>query len=410
MLINHYNYTASTGGSARAAVRLIKAINNVDSSTVRAELHSYRTRVCLNSSNKTSLAVSDFIPLVFSRLDSLPLRLLGVSRDQECSLSLVPSSVHHRINNSKADIVHLHWIQGSYIPIGSIHRISKPLVWTLHDCWPFSGIHHYPQMWSFRMRRPLRDYIVEKLDSHVSTFKIKSFYNKKITFVAPSAWIAQLASEKLISPNHTIRTIPNALPVDIFCPSDKKCARKSLGLDINKPILLFVSASSSTNIRKGWDIMLNLLEINNTIDRNITLISVGAGGASSIVSRESYRPFGTVNNDSLLASIYSSSDLTVLPSRLDNLPQVATESLSCGTPVVAFRCGGLGDCVSHLSTGYLATPYLASEMLKGIELLLSDTDRLGSMSRRCREFAVKNWSPPLIASQHLNLYKSLSSY
>lgn len=97
----------------------------------------------------------------------------------------------------------------------------------------------------------------------------------------------------------------------------------------------------------------------------------------------------------------------VVPSRIDNLPQTATEAMACGTPVVAFRLGGLPDIVQHQQTGYLAEPLDATSLAEGIRWVLSDEARRRTLSDAARAFAEQNWAQVVVARQYANVYREV---
>jgi glycosyltransferase involved in cell wall biosynthesis len=101
--------------------------------------------------------------------------------------------------------------------------------------------------------------------------------------------------------------------------------------------------------------------------------------------------------------VYSAVDVTVIPSRQENLPQSGTEAQSCGCPVVAFNAAGLPDVVAHGQTGYLAQPYSSGDLARGIEWVLADTARYARLSVQAREHAVASWAPKAIVPWYLDV-------
>ena len=101
---------------------------------------------------------------------------------------------------------------------------------------------------------------------------------------------------------------------------------------------------------------------------------------------------------------YNAADVMLVPSRQDNLPQTAVEAHACGVPVVAFKVGGLPDIVSHLASGFLAEPFETGALADGIEWVLGDESRRAALGKTAREFAVRNFSKPVIAEAYADLY------
>jgi len=94
-----------------------------------------------------------------------------------------------------------------------------------------------------------------------------------------------------------------------------------------------------------------------------------------------------------------------VPSRQENLPQSGTEAQACGCPVVAFNCTGLPDVVVHGETGYLASPYDAEDLAKGIRWVLEDSERYVQLSAAARARAVSLWAEAVVVPQYLAVYQ-----
>ena len=180
--------------------------------------------------------------------------------------------------------------------------------------------------------------------------------------------------------------------------------RKQLNIPLGKKIVLF-GANDVTNKRKGFSLLLDAL--NKLIPEGAENIMLGIFGdfpkGFSINSKFNILNFGTINSENSLALIYSLSDLFVLPSTEDNLPNTVLESLACGTPVVAFNIGGMPDMIAHLQTGYLAKPGDIDDLANGIKLILSGNN-LEYISKECRIFAEKNYDLKIQAESYLDKY------
>ena len=114
---------------------------------------------------------------------------------------------------------------------------------------------------------------------------------------------------------------------------------------------------------------------------------------------------GHVSDESLLCDIYNSSDLFVVPSRMDNLPNTVVESLLCGTPVVAFDTCGLKELVVHKFNGYLAKPFSATDLADGIIWTINNIKN-HKLSSNSRDYSVKLFSPKVIVPKYINIYQN----
>jgi len=115
-----------------------------------------------------------------------------------------------------------------------------------------------------------------------------------------------------------------------------------------------------------------------------------------------------VKDDYLLAALYSAADLFVHPALADNLPNGVLESLACGTPVVAFDVGGVGEAVRPMETGYLARCRDARDLAPGMACLLDDPDLRRQLGLRCREIAEAEYDMGLQAKRFEDLYQSVT--
>jgi glycosyltransferase involved in cell wall biosynthesis len=118
---------------------------------------------------------------------------------------------------------------------------------------------------------------------------------------------------------------------------------------------------------------------------------------------------GTFRDDAVLAQVYAAADVFVAPSTQENLSNTVMEALTCGTPVVAFDVGGMGDMVEDRLNGYLAQPFQADDLARGIAWILDDPTRRTALSRRAREKAVVQFASQTVAQQHGVLYEQIGA-
>jgi len=264
------------------------------------------------------------------------------------SLNVMPSHFAKQLSQDESDLLNLHWVQGEMISVGQILRIKKKIAWTLHDPWLFNGIGHY----SYEEATG-RFSFVEGVLEKALRFRKNSILKLDSKFISPSRWLADRAMKSGIT-SKNIAVIPNPLPFNIFSPVEKLLARTSLNLPANGIIILIGSASTLSDPRKGSDLAILLLsQLKKKFSGLLTIISIGPDSAYpkelGVIS------FGYITNDDHLRLIYSCADFSFLSSRIDNLPQFMTESLSCGTPVVAFKSGGAVEVLSDSNLGGLVS-------------------------------------------------------
>jgi glycosyltransferase involved in cell wall biosynthesis len=204
--------------------------------------------------------------------------------------------------------------------------------------------------------------------------------------------------------------IPYPINLDVYKPLSQHCARESLGLPLDRKLVLFgADRGSATGSRKGFDLLKKALwELHERrSDFDIVLFGQRRFPLEDLPPVVAHFP-GSMSDDVSLALLYSAADVFVAPSRQDNLPNTVIESLACGTPVVAFNIGGMPDMIQHSGNGYLAAPFDVGDLAQGIhltiDLAVSDRDAL---SERCRQSALQSFSPNSVAKSYQEIYRGI---
>ena len=412
MKVEIISWSSDKGGAARASYRLFKALKDYQKEflSVKMRVNNFNVQEKGLIVPKTNLEIGwnllrRYIGLKFQNIQK-------TSNPAFHSSGLVPCFLDKKINNSDSEIINLHWFQGEMLSIKAISRITKPIIFTLHDAWAFLGTEHYPNGYDDdrylkgykKNNRPSKSHGVD-LD-RISWLMKKKYWRSKYNIVCPSNWLANCARESLLMKNWSIKVIPNPVPINVFKKYPKDFSRKIFDLDLGKKYILFGALKGSNDPRKGWDLLKHALNIIPNKNNNIELIIIGENepiNPPKLSLRINY--LGNLQDDQTLALIYSAVDLVLVPSRMENLPQTATEATSCGTPVVAFNCSGLPDVIDHKKTGYLADPFDPKSLNKGIEWILEDRDRLIKMSENCRKKALRIWDSKIIAKEYMSFYK-----
>lgn len=313
----------------------------------------------------------------------------------------------------EADIVNLHWVAGmiDYNDLPFALK-DKKIVWTLHDMNAFTGGCHYSSGCNkFNSKCGFCFQLGSNTENDLSseTFDIKRrTYDKlDINGVSPSNWLGGEAASSALFSRFDIDVIPNGLPLDIFKPYPGQELRKALNIPLNKKIVLF-GADGITNKRKGFALLLEAL--NKISDEIIHEVILGVFGDLptnvSLKSKFDILNFGSVHSERSLAIIYSISDLFVLPSIEDNLPNTVLESLSCGTPVVAFNVGGLPEMILHKGTGYLAKPEDINDLTNGIKWALGEVNNY-EIQKACRKFSEEHFDIKIQTDAYLKKYHEI---
>lgn len=317
----------------------------------------------------------------------------------------------------QAGVIHLHWTQQGMLSLAGLRRIlqsGKPVVWTLHDMWPVTGICHYA--------RDCRRYETHchhcpylhggggSADLSARTFARKQRLlqgGHRISFVACSRWLAGLARQSALTAGQRVTSIPNPLPAATFHPGSRSEARQRCGLPPERQLILFGSVKI-TDKRKGIDYLVEACRLMDCQDPTfkdrlgIVVAGSGAEELAPLLPFEVY-PMGYVADERRMADIYRAADLFAIPSLEDNLPNTIMEAMACGTPCVGFRTGGIPEMIDHLVNGYVAHYRDAADLAHGIVHTLTAP----GYESRCAEAVQKTarcYAEELVARQYIQTY------
>jgi glycosyltransferase involved in cell wall biosynthesis len=198
----------------------------------------------------------------------------------------------------------------------------------------------------------------------------------------------------------------------VFKPQDKTEAKRKAGLPEDKFILLSGFMPSRKDMHKGTSYLLESLELLKTrlgekADQ-VELVVFGNRDGKNLPDFPFKATFlGKISNDEHLALCYAAADAFLIPSLEDNLPYTVMESLSCGTPVIAFTTGGIPDMVTHEKNGYLATYRSSESFADGMEWMINHPDRK-QLNQNARQTVMDKFSEQIIGQKHIELYKQLT--
>ena len=251
----------------------------------------------------------------------------------------------NKIKEYNPDIIHLHNIHGYYVNVELLLRFlkeyGKPVVWTLHDCWAFTGYcsdAYYVNCEKYQKECVKCDHWFAYPFSIFKQNVTKDFNKKKellrdfdnLTIVTPSKWLGGICSLSFLR-NKKIVTVNNGIDLNDFKPTKKK----------NDKLTVLAVASFWTK-DKGLDDLNKMVEL---LDKDIEVIVVG--GDSNKV--KGVKSIARTNNKAELIDLYSSAHLLINPTLDDNFPSVNIESIACGTPVITYRTGGSPEIIDGKS-------------------------------------------------------------
>lgn len=409
MTVLQLNRSDSHGGAARAAYRLHSALRELGTDS--------RMIVQTSSTNDKYVyhppeMIQPFYNYARSGMSRLPLYLYPERDSEIFSPAWLPEFRSRKISNHNPDITHLHWITRGYMQPKTITKFNTPVVWTLHDMWPFTGGCHYSKLCrKFEDSCGACPHLKSKNENDLSRSvwkrKRSTWESIDFTVVTPSKWLAAEARRSSLFSNKDVEVIPNGVDLDVFCPRDRSKGIEKFNLD---PDTKYILTNNLTNIesdspRKGGDLLFESLT-KITSDKDISLLLFGEDDHLKAEYPLPITNLGRLSETELRLA-YSTADVTAVPSRQDNLPNVAVESVASGTPCIGFDIGGIPEIITHKKTGYVADPFDTEELARGIEWIIADQSRLDKLSKNSRKVAERRFALSTVANQYIDLYNRL---
>ena len=398
------------GGAFIAAYRVHNALlkNGVDS-LMWVDKKTSDDLTVVGPTTKIAKLLANLRP---SLINHLLVKLQKTNNKVIHSPSVLPSTLVKRINESDADIINLHWIQNEMLSIKDISKIKKPIVWTLHDMWVFCGAEHYTNdnRWREGYNFNNRPSYERRFDLNKWTWERKKKYWKNpIQITTPSQWLAKCVNESKLMSSWPVTVVANPLNTEIFKPMDKKNACRKLNLPDKVSLILFGALGGKKDPRKGFDLLISALKHleNQPKAKKVELAIFGQSKPKSPPNLGFPTHYiGHLSNDASLRLAYNAADVMVVPSTQEAFGQTASESISCGTPVVAFGVGGLLDIVDHQINGYLANPFDTNGLAQGIDWVIN-AENYSELCKNARDKALKEFDYKVIAKKYISLYEKI---
>jgi glycosyltransferase involved in cell wall biosynthesis len=317
------------------------------------------------------------------------------------------------IEEIQPDVIAMHNIHGYFLNIeiffSYLSKKEIPLIWTLHDCWSFTGHCTYfddidCKKWKTgchscpKLRKYPASYLADA--SKANYWDKKSLFNsvKKLEIVVPSAWLRDLVKQSFLS-QWPVHIIPYGVDIDIFRPLETQL-KSRLGLEGKKVVL---GCASIWDKRKGLE---DVIALKSLLPEEYAVIAVGL----TEKQLKALPPgiLGITRTDSVqeLTEYYNMADVFVNPTYQDNFPTTNLESLACGTPVVTYETGGSPEAVD-LQTGKVVPKGDIHAMVEAIKSITSSAEK--KFSGACRERALQCYNMKTQFDKYVRIGEQLAS-
>ena len=327
------------------------------------------------------------------------------------------------------DVLHLHWINQRFMKLQDLPK-NKPIVWTLHDSWPFCGVCHYfvdcEQYKTHCGDCPMLHSGKEKdLAYCIFEEKLRAYKDLNLHIVTPSRWLGECAKQSALLGRFPVTVIPNCLATDVYRPLSEQELNEHLSVAIQqnpelhsmtrtigekdvKPLILYGAMDAATNRLKGFANLLSALQILDKKSFEANLVVFGASETNLPMQFEhiSVHFIGYVSDTDFLVTLYNLADVMVVPSLTEVFGQTASEALSCATPVVCFKTTGIQEVVDHKICGYVAKLQDSTDLAQGIQWCIENNSE-NSLSIAARQKVMDNYTIERVGKQYAELYESI---
>lgn len=317
-----------------------------------------------------------------------------------------------KVKELNPDIIHLHNIHGYYINVevlfNYLKETDKPIIWTLHDCWSFTGhCSHFDYIGCEKWKTSCNS-CPQKLEypksilldnSRSNYLKKKDLFTgvKNLTIITPSKWLAGRVKDSYLN-KYSVQVINNGIDLDIFKPTESNIRQK---YKINDKFVI-LGVSSIWNKKKG---LHHFVELSKIISPNEVIVLVGLDRNQVNNLPDNIITITKTNDTRELAEIYSASDVFVNLTLEDTFPTVNLESRACGLPVITYNTGGSSESIST-AYGMVIKQNMIDTVLHAINDI--KTQRLKNHSKiiasECNYLFDKNKQ----FLKYINLYKEIN--
>ena len=373
---------SSTGGAAIAGNRISDALRTKGAEVIQLSSDGTNTkeqRVLFNGKK-------------FSALHNLLTPLISSSHAKSLRDNNLNNQLRKFLQQEKFDAINIHNLHSAGWPISLVSTALEfaPVVWTLHDCWSFLGTFHSSYC------NPASNYSKRILYKFWKSLELKQSINS-LASVTPSKWLRGQATSSFWS-EYAVKTINNPVPKSFCELIDRGSCKKALGLSLNQPTVLCIAGNLNEEMKGGTI----LKEILNSEARDYSqFLLIGEGNK---INDPKIKSLGFVKDELTLRIAYHAADVLLHPAQIDNLPNTVAESMSCGTPVLAFNTGGLPEMVVPDKSGWLVKEMNSDAMIKQLKSV-AQSKQADELRQYTKETARKLFNEEIVADGYYKVFK-----
>jgi putative colanic acid biosynthesis glycosyltransferase len=312
------------------------------------------------------------------------------------------------------DVIGLHNVHGYYLNIeilfNYLKRVQKPVVWTFHDCWPFTGHCAYfdavnCEKWKTECNDcPLTNAYPSSwfIDNSKNNFnKKKSLFQglDNLTIVTPSRWLKTLVKQSFLK-DYPVKVINNGIDLERFKPVDTSAIKDKFSLNGYK---IALGVASVWDRRKGLD---HFIQLSKVLGKDVRIVLVGLNKKQIESLPKNITGIERTESVEELAALYSCADIFVNPTLVDNFPTTNLEALACGTPVITYDTGGSPEAVDE-NTGIVVEKGDVEKLAASVIKMLGDGNE--NYKGYCRNRAVQKYNKKERYQDYLKLYENVLS-
>ena len=371
MKILHLNYSDHEGGASIAAYRIHKALLNKNFNSEMLVVKKHLNEKEIITRNRL---INSFLSYTYDGLSRNIIKLFDKKEYVSKSLSIFPTFIHKKINKINPDIVNIHWIGNSTISIEEISKIKAPILWTMHDMWPFCSIEHLSEENYFKYGYSdysKKNFLFSNLKNYIWTKKKNCWNKKKIKIICTSEWMYRRVQDSSLFKKNKIAKIPIFLDKKVFLKKDELISKKKLGIDNKKKIIGFIS-QNILNPNKRFNFFYEAIKnLKKKYKNNFQAVVLGDYNNLFKLDKElDIKIFNKNTNQEFLDNFYSSLDALVVCSKIESFSQTSLEAQFYGVPTVSFNNLGLSEFINHKVNGFLSKDISPEGLCEGLEWIL----------------------------------------